>query len=67
MDFVRERLGRPQREKAFLIMPVGYPAAGAQVPDLQRKAIEQVASGDSRPVRYNGLVATPRTRRVMLS
>ncbi len=27
----------------MLIMPVGYPAPGAEVPDLTRKPLEQVA------------------------
>ncbi|MEO5739350.1 MAG: nitroreductase family protein [Vicinamibacterales bacterium] len=43
MGFLRELLGRPQNEKAMLIMPVGYPAPGAQVPDLTRKPLDQVA------------------------
>lgn len=43
MGFLRDLLGRPANEKAFLIMPVGYPARDAQVPDLTRKPIEQVA------------------------
>ena len=43
MGFLRELLGRPTNEKAFLIMPVGYPAPDARVPDLTRKPIEQVA------------------------
>jgi iodotyrosine deiodinase len=36
MGFLRDRLGRGKHEKAVLVMPVGYPAADAQVPDLQR-------------------------------
>ena len=43
MGFLRELLGRPQNEKAMLIMPVGYPAPGAEVPDLTRKPLEEVA------------------------
>ncbi|MGH2358928.1 MAG: nitroreductase family protein [bacterium] len=43
MSFLAELLGRPQNEKAMLIMPVGYPAAEAHVPDLNRKPLEQVA------------------------
>lgn len=41
MGFLRERLGRGTNEKAVLVLPVGYPAADAQVPDLQRLAPEQ--------------------------
>ena len=36
-------LGRPAHEKAMLVMPVGYPAAGAEVPDLRRKSLDEVA------------------------
>jgi iodotyrosine deiodinase len=36
MGFLRERLGRGINEKAVLVMPVGYPASDARVPDLQR-------------------------------
>lgn len=43
MGFLRELLGRPQNEKAMLVMPVGYPAPGAEVPDLTRKLLAQVA------------------------
>lgn len=43
MGFLRDLLGRPANEKAFLIMPVGYPAPDARVPDLVRKPLDQVA------------------------
>ncbi len=42
MGFLGEVLGRPAHEKAFLVMPVGYPAAGARVPDLSRKPLESI-------------------------
>lgn len=37
MGFLREILGRPKTERPFILFPVGYPAADAEVPDLQRK------------------------------
>jgi iodotyrosine deiodinase len=43
MGFLRELLGRPENEKAFLLMPVGFPAAEATVPDLRRKTLEEIA------------------------
>lgn len=43
MGFLSKVLGRPENEKPFLVMPVGYPAAGALVPDLRRKTIDQIA------------------------
>eukprot|EP01135_Chromosphaera_perkinsii_P005282 Nk52_evm1s332 gene=Nk52_evmTU1s332 len=33
-------LGRPMNEKVFLLLPVGYPAEDATVPDLKRKALK---------------------------
>ena len=43
MAFLGELLERPANEKAFLVMPVGYPAADARVPDLARKTLEEIA------------------------
>jgi len=43
MGFLGDLLERPAQEKAMLVMPVGYPAAGAQVPDLHRKPLDQIA------------------------
>ena len=37
MGFLAEILQRPSYEKAFLLIPIGYPAEGCQVPDIQRK------------------------------
>jgi len=42
MGFLREILERPANETACLLMPVGYPAPGAQVPDLRRKPLGDV-------------------------
>jgi iodotyrosine deiodinase len=43
MNFLQTILNRPDNERPFLLLPVGYPAPDAQVPDLQRKALEQVS------------------------
>jgi len=43
MGFLSELLGRPSNEKAMLVLPVGYPAADAKVPDLERKPLDQIA------------------------
>jgi nitroreductase len=43
MAFLGELLGRPEREKAFLVLPVGHPAPDARVPDLRRRALEEIA------------------------
>ncbi|WFB10235.1 nitroreductase family protein [Streptomyces sp. LX-29] len=42
MRFLSEVLGRPRNEKAFAVIPVGYPAADCVVPDLVRKSLDQV-------------------------
>lgn len=44
MTFLRELLGRPSSEKPFVILPVGYPAADCEVPDLRRKPLEEIAA-----------------------
>lgn len=43
MDFLGKVLDRPANERAFLLMPVGYPPEEALVPDLSRKNLEEVA------------------------
>jgi iodotyrosine deiodinase len=43
MAFLSELLDRPPNEKAMLVMPVGYPATAAMVPDLTRKPIGEIA------------------------
>lgn len=42
MNFLEKILRRPVNEKAFLLIPVGYPAENAMVPDLKRKPVEDV-------------------------
>jgi nitroreductase len=49
MAFLSRILGRPANEKPFILFPVGYPADDAQVPDLHRKALEDVAVWDPKP------------------
>ncbi|AFZ66240.1 nitroreductase family protein [Deinococcus peraridilitoris] len=47
MAFLGELLGRPRNEEAMLVLPVGYPAPGAQVPRLQRKALREIFQVDA--------------------
>lgn len=42
MNFIAKALDRPENERPFLLIPVGYPSESARVPDLIRKAKEQV-------------------------
>lgn len=44
MGFLAEILERPAHEKAFLLIPIGYPAEGCQVPDIQRKNWDEMAT-----------------------
>ena len=43
MTFLREICGRPENEKPFVLMPVGYQAEDCVVPDLARKALDDIA------------------------
>lgn len=42
MAFLGELLERPTNERAMLVMPVGYPASDAKVPDLMRKPLDEI-------------------------
>ena len=43
MKFLSEILERPENERAFLLLPVGYPEDPVYVPDLKRKTLDEVA------------------------
>ncbi len=43
MNFLSKIIKRPENEKPFLLIPVGYPAAECWVPDLKRKGLAEVA------------------------
>lgn len=42
MAFLSEVLERPSHERAYLLIPVGYPTADCRVPDIQRKPLSAV-------------------------
>ena len=42
MGFLSEILDRPRNEKPFILFPIGYPSAGATVPNLTRKPLEDI-------------------------
>lgn len=42
MNFIAKALERPDNERPFLLIPVGYPAKDAQVPNLTRKRKDEV-------------------------
>ena len=43
MAFLSRLLDRPANEKPFILFPIGYPAPDAEVPDIRRKGLEEVA------------------------
>lgn len=44
MAFLQKILKRPENEKPFLLLPVGYPAKDAQVPNLRKKSMDEVTA-----------------------
>lgn len=43
MNFLSKILERPEHEKPFLLVPVGYPAEECLVPQLSRRPLDEVA------------------------
>ncbi|MFD1315618.1 nitroreductase family protein [Namhaeicola litoreus] len=43
MQFLHTILERPENERPFLLLPVGYPASPCYVPNLKRKELKDVA------------------------
>ena len=41
MKFLQEILGRPKNEVPFVLIPVGYPADDAKVPNITRKELSE--------------------------
>ena len=44
MNFLSRLLNRPENERPYLLLPVGYPAENAYVPDIYRKSLEEVST-----------------------
>jgi hypothetical protein len=42
MGFLSRILGMPKNYKPFLLIPVGYPAEGATVPDITKKPLDEI-------------------------
>jgi nitroreductase len=42
MGFLANILGRPKNERPFVLIPVGFPAAGATVPAIAKKSVDEV-------------------------
>lgn len=43
MNFLRDVLGRPEHERPYMVIPMGYPAPDCTVPDLERKGLNGIA------------------------
>jgi len=43
LNFLQKILKRPENERPFLLIPVGYPADDAMVPDLARKGLQDMS------------------------
>jgi len=44
MGFLEKICERPQNERAFLLVPIGYPSKNAVIPDLQKKQYSDYAN-----------------------
>ena len=44
MGFLNGVLNRPASERPFVLLVVGYPAAGATVPNIRKKTLDEIAS-----------------------
>jgi iodotyrosine deiodinase len=42
MGFLRRILERPANERPFVLVPVGYPAEDCEVPDIDRKPLDEI-------------------------
>jgi hypothetical protein len=42
MGFLRDVLGRPENERAYLVLAVGYPSDDATVPAIPKKTLDEV-------------------------
>ncbi len=43
MGFLHRILDRPENERAYMLVALGYAKKGCKVPDLQRKSLDQIA------------------------
>lgn len=44
MNFLNQILGRPENERPYLILVVGYPAEDAMVPEITKKSVKEIAT-----------------------
>jgi hypothetical protein len=56
MNFLRDILGRPKNERPYVLIPVGYPADGAQVPDITRKTLPEIMQLDGGVAAFRNVI-----------
>jgi len=44
MNFLQKVLNRPENERPFLLIPVGFPAQDAKVPNIDRKGLAEMSA-----------------------
>lgn len=44
MGFLSRILRRPENEQPYLVLVVGYPAEGTQIPEIKRKTLREIAT-----------------------
>jgi hypothetical protein len=44
MRFLSDILGRSAHERPYILFPVGYPAAGVEVPNIKRKDLSEICT-----------------------
>lgn len=54
MGFLNQLLDRPDNERAYVVIPVGYPAPDAVVPDIQRKPLDQIIQTNTESATTDG-------------
>lgn len=50
MGFLADILQRPKNERAYVVMPVGYPADDAQVPAITKKPLDEILTHIDQPL-----------------
>lgn len=43
MSFLTKICGRPENEKPYILLVVGYPEKGAEVPDIEKKSLDEIS------------------------
>ena len=43
MKFLRDVLDRPEHERPYMVIPMGYPAEDCTVPDITKKPLDEIA------------------------